>query len=178
MRYEFELSRDSRLLHQYYSLREHCFRRELGLAEFDGSEEVLDRRGHILLILRDGECLGGARISGRVALSTQAQSLALEAEHCCMWERFAVDPRVRSVQLVRAFCRQLIDTSVDLGYQYAMVLSSLRNARYYRRCHAGLGVEFRIHRPVPHCAKGSFAGLEHYLSVSYLRDARALRLAG
>jgi len=39
-------------------------------------------------------------------------------------------------------------------------------------------VEFRIHRPVPHCARGSFAGLEHYLSVSYLRDARPLRLAG
>lgn len=177
MQTEFALSRDNHLLHQYYTLREHCFRRELGLPGFDGSEEEQDRQGQILLILLGGECLGGARISGRVALPSQAGLLDLETDTCCMWERFVVDPRVRTMHLIREFCRHLIEASVELGFQYAMVLSSLRNARFYRRCHAALGVDFRIHRPVPHCAKGSFAGLEHYLSVSYLIDAQEVRMA-
>ncbi|MCB1843426.1 MAG: hypothetical protein KDI09_10730 [Halioglobus sp.] len=161
----------------YYALRERCFRRELGLPEFDGSEEDQDREGEILVALRNGQCIGGARISNRLLMPSQVEMLELDAESCCMWERFVIDPRVRTVQLVRSFCARLIDASLDLGNEHAMVLSSLRNARFYRRCHSALGVGFKIHRPVPHCAQGSFAGLEHYLSVAYLGERQPLRLA-
>ena len=94
-----------------------------------------------------------------------------------MWERFVIDPAVRTVYFVREFVAQLIEVSREHGFQNAMVLSSLRNARFYRRCHTALGVAYQIHRPVPHLAQGAFAGLEHYLSVSHLDDQRALRLA-
>ncbi len=177
MSIEFVVAPGARHKRAYYALREQCFRRELGLPDFDGSEEDQDREGELLVALLDGECIGGARISDRVALASQVDLLELDAERCCMWERFVIDPRVRTIQLVRGFCARLIDASMELGYEHAMVLSSLRNARFYRRCHSALGVGFRIHRPVPHCAQGSFAGLEHYLSVAYLGERQPLRIA-
>jgi hypothetical protein len=49
---EFKVSHEPDLLRQYYSLRERCFRQELGLPDFDGSEEQQDRQGIILLALK------------------------------------------------------------------------------------------------------------------------------
>lgn len=178
MSIEFKLSRNTTYLDQYYALRERCYRRELGIAEFDGTEEEQDRQGQILLALRDGECIGGVRIGPYVSWPSQLESLGLEAERCCMWERFVIEPRVRTGHLFRDFCSHLIGYSIELGFRHAMVLSSLRNARFYRRYHSELGVEFRIHRSVPHCAGDCFAGLEHYLSLAYLEAGETLKMAG
>jgi hypothetical protein len=172
----FELSRNPRLLEQYYGLREHCFRKELGLPDFDGSEEKRDRQGQILLAVQDGRCIAGVRISPHVLLQSQIQQLGLEHDTCCMWERFVFHPAVRSMQLIREFTAYLIEISRGTGFQHAMVLSSLRNARFYRLCHSALGVGFQIHRHVPHCARGKFSGLEHYLSVANLQDKKPLRI--
>ena len=45
---EFEVSRDVHALQQYYALRERCYRQELQLAAFDGSEDERERQGLIL----------------------------------------------------------------------------------------------------------------------------------
>ena len=177
MSLEFIVTRDPGLLGQYYTLREQCFRRELGLPRFDGGEEDRDTQGQILLAVAGGQCIGGARISAQVTLPSQANQLQLERDACCMWERFVIDPAVRTVQLVREFCGHLVVASADNGYEHAMVLSSLRNARFYRRCLWAVGVDFQIHRPVPHCAQGAFAGLEHYLSVARVGETQPLSAA-
>lgn len=177
MSIEFKLTRNPHLLAQYYALREQCFREELGLPDFDGSEEKEDRQGRILLAVQNGRCIGGARISPTVSLKSQVQQLKLTQGACCMWERLVIDPVVRTVQMIRDFCAYLIQCSRQTGYHHAMVLSSLRNARFYRQCHSALGVGFKIHRHVPHSAKGSFAGLEHYLSVAHLQEIQPLRIA-
>lgn len=174
---EFTVRRDTQALQQYYSLRERCYRQELQLAAFDGSEDEQDRKGLILLILSNGHCVGGARISPQVTLASQLELVTLNHGTCCMWERLVIDPTVRTVYLVREFVVHLINATRDNGFENAMVLSSLRNARFYRRCHTAVGIDFKIHRPVPHCAVGAFAGLEHYLSVAYLERRKALRLA-
>ena len=173
---EFKLTREPHLLEQYYALREQCFREELDLPDFDGSEEECDRKGHILLAIQDGRCIGGARISPSVTLKSQVQQLDLTQGACCMWERFVFDPAVRTVQMIRNFCAYLIHYSRKTGYHHAMVLSSLRNARFYRQCHSALGVAFNIHRHVPHSAQGAFAGLEHYLSVAHLQAVQPVRV--
>jgi hypothetical protein len=121
--------------------------------------------------------VGGIRISSHITLSSHVELLGLDQGTCCMWERFVIDPAVRTVYFVREFVANLILVTRDNGFENAMVLSSLRNARYYRRCHTALGVDFKIHRPVPHCALGAFAELEHYLSVAYLERRKSLRLA-
>lgn len=177
MSIELKLTRDPVLLKQYYALREQCFQEELGLNEFDGSEDDQDRRGRILLATRNGRCIGGARISSTVILPSQLQQLQLRRDTCCMWERFVFDPAERCLQLIRDFIAHLIEVSREAGYHHAMILSSLRNARFYRRCHTALGVDYQIHRQVPHLAQGTFAGLEHYVSISDLRNPRPRKMA-
>jgi hypothetical protein len=174
---QFELCQDPLLLRQYYQLREACFRRELGLPGFDGSEEQHDRQGLILIAHQDGQCIGGARISSNVPAARHLHKLDLAADACCIWERFVMDPAVRTVQMVRDFCAHLIEASRVSGYQHALVLSSLRNARFYRQCHSALGVGFKIHGSMPDCAEGEFARLEHYLSVAQLHEEPVLSLA-
>lgn len=177
MTIEFELCRNTSLLEQYYQLREQCYRKELRLPEFNGAEDDLDRQGQILIARQGNRCIGGARISPQVPLDKQLRELQLHPAACCIWERLVVDPSVRSVQLMRDFCTHLIGVSRTAGYHYALVLSSLRNARLYRQHHSALGISFQIHRSAPDCAQGPFSGLEHYLSVSHLQDGLALEMA-
>jgi len=174
---EFEVSRDPGLLQQYYSLRERCFRTDLGIESFDGSEEPQDQRGQILLAHINGRVIGGARISSEVPASQHITELNLARPVCCVWERFVLDPGRRSINLAREFLARLIEVSHLLGYEHALMLSSLRNARFYRACHTALGITFEIHKPVPEFATGEFAGLEHYLSVAYLSKREQLHLA-
>ena len=94
-----------------------------------------------------------------------------------MWERFVFDPAVRTVQMIRDFFTHLVAITKEVGFHHAMVLSSLINARFYRKFSTPLGVEYKIHRHVPHSAKGAFAGLEHYLSVAHLQNAQPLGIA-
>lgn len=176
MAIEFKVTRDPHLLDQYFKLRQECFRKELGITDFDGSEDEQDRNGQIFLAIEDGNCIAGARISSSVALKSQVQQLKMERDSCCMWERFAFHPAMRKIQIMYDFCTRLVEASRDAGYHHAMVLSSLKNARFYRRCHTAMGIAFHIHRQVPHCAEGTFAGLEHYLSVATLRSVDALAL--
>lgn len=177
MSLEFLITRDATVLNQYYELREHCFRCELGLDDFDGSEDEQDRRSQIMVALKDGNVVGGVRISPHITLASQLEQLGLSREVCCMWERFAIAPVMRTLDVFRHFSDNLVNVSRETGYQNAMVLSSLPNARFYRRCHSALGVKFQIHRHVPHCAQGIFSGLEHYLSVAHLERPQPLRIA-
>lgn len=170
MSIEFKISRDPQLLSQYYALREHYFREELGIPDFDGSEDEMDRQGQIFLAIQDGRVVGGARISAQLPAQGYHHELDLIPENCCMWERFFLDKTVRTLQLFRDFCVHLVRATRMLGYRHAMMLSSLRNARFYRQCHTAMGIGFQIHRNVQDCAQGTFAGLEHYLSVSRLQE--------
>ncbi len=173
----FELSKNPSLLQQYYALRETAFREEIGIDTFDGSEEPADREGHILIAHKDGKCVGGARIAPRRVKATECDELALTSTRCCAWERAVLDPEIRTIRLARDFFSHLIDMSKALGYDHSIMVSSLRNARYYRACHTALGFEFKIHRPAPEYASGKFEGLEHYLSVSHLTGAQIARRA-
>jgi hypothetical protein len=61
----FEVTTDQLLLQQYYRLREVAFREEIGISDFDGSEEPADRKGDIFVAHQGGRCIGGIRISPR-----------------------------------------------------------------------------------------------------------------
>lgn len=168
----FEVTRDPDLLDQYYRLRERCFRKELKAHSFDGSEEAEDRSGHIL-VARSGEALvAGIRIAPACPDSAIPIELAADSQSICIWERLVCHPEQRSAQVSRDFLRQLIHHCRRLGYEFAVVLSSLDRARYYRLSHSALGVPFDIVRPAPEFAKGAFMSMEHYLSVSYLGNTQ------
>ena len=176
MTIKVELTRSPGLLQQYYALRQQCFREDLGISDFDGSESMRDRLGHILLAHEDGRCIGGVRISSELEVSNIISDLDLHENACCMWERFVIDPTFRSLKFTRHFIAHLIKTSDTLGFHHGIVLSSLRNARFYKACHTALGVTFEIDRHLPDYGADDFAGLEHYLSISHLREPVRLHL--
>ncbi len=161
----FEVSRDRGLLNQYYALREACFRKELGIPDYDGSEEEKDRKGHILIAHKEGKCVGGIRISSQLPADEHLQDLDVDTRTSCTWERFVFHPDERSVQFSREFLGNLIDICHKLDYRHAVVVSSLRNARFYRLFHTALGIPFEIVRAAPEFAQGAFADLEHYVSA-------------
>ena len=104
--------------------------------------------------------------------------LPIPSDRCCVWERGALHPEYRSTDLALGFCASLLDTSRELGYVHAVALSSLRNARFYRKCHSFLGVEYSIHQKLKTPADSGFAGLEHYISITDLQpQATPLKLA-
>ena len=184
MSIEFKLSRDPQLLEQYFQLREDCFRQDLGLSGFDGSADDRDMQGQIFLVHQDGQCIGGTRISSQLPDPVQGylNDLNMEPHACCIWERAVLSPAARTQQFFRDFCTNLHKASSVLGYDHALVLSTLPISRFYRQCHASLGVDFNIHRHVPECAQGAFADLEHYLSVvnlqkENLHGVRSLQIA-
>lgn len=172
----FELTQDPYLLHQYYQLREECYRKELGMPDFDGSEEEQDRQGKVLLGHRNGECFGGARICSQIPQKL-IDELGYTPLSCCIWERFALSKEARKVQSFRDFCSGMIEASREAGYREALVLSSMRNARFYRQYYTARGLNFQIMGRLPEYAKGSFTNLEHYLSVAQIHQPEPIKIA-
>ena len=68
MQVVYELSNEPKFLNQYYRLREECYRVDLKLSEFNGSEEAQDRTGRILIVRRGDRLIGGARICNASSL--------------------------------------------------------------------------------------------------------------
>ena len=174
----YELSNEPKFLNQYYQLREKCYRVDLKLAKFNGAEEQQDLTGNILIARRGERCIGGARIHNASSLLDAIPELQLPSENSCVWERFCLDPEIRSTALARDFCAKLIEYSRGFGFEHAVILSSLRNARFYRQCHSALGVPFTIAKKLHGAEPEQFAGLEHYLSFSTLQSqSQFLRMA-
>jgi GNAT superfamily N-acetyltransferase len=174
----YELSSEPKYLNQYYELREKCYRVDLKLAAFNGAEEQRDRTGQILIARQGEKCIGGARISDAASLLDALPGLQLPSDNSCVWERFCLDPTIRSTALAKDFLAKLIEYSRDFGFEHAVLLSSLRNARFYRLCHSALGVEFTIASKLHAAEPEQFAGLEHYLSFSTLQpDNQMLQMA-
>ncbi len=122
--------------------------------------------------------MGGARISANTEslfsdLSTTDLMLMLDLApgKCCIWERLALSQSMREHQRQPEFCEQLLRVSKSLGYDYAFMVSSVRNARFYRICHSSLNVEFQICHELKWQPTGAFAHLEHVLSVAHLHSA-------
>lgn len=181
MTLKHELTKDPALLEQYYRIRETCFRRELGIADFDGSEDARDRRSQIL-IARDGKrCIGGTRITGHhpgslhpVPLQEEGfdlvaalPGLRLAQTAFCQWGRLALDPEYRTTRVLRQYCNAMIDASRTLGFTYSLVVTDINRARLYKRLFSVLGYRYDIVRDVRIPAEAGFDGLPHLLGVGY-----------
>ncbi|MFK8043090.1 GNAT family N-acetyltransferase [Congregibacter sp.] len=171
----FEITQDPALLDQYYALRERCFREELKVQDFDGSEQAEDRSGHILIARLGDSLVGGMRIAPACPHPAISAELAAKSDSICIWERLVCHPEKRSTQVSQNFLGHLIHHCRRLGYECAVVLSNLVRARYYRISHNALGIPFDILRPAPEFAAGAFSSMEHYLSVSSFGDRPGVR---
>ncbi len=184
MQISYEITKDSRLLNEYYQVREHCYQQELKLPSFDGSEEPEDREGYIFVAKNNDYCLGGARITDNVEALLSNMSLCdlmlkldMVPGTCCAWERLAVSHEFRDSRSQPEFCDQLVSASRSLGYDYALMVSSVKNARFYRLCHSMLNIPFKICSQIKCAPSGAFSQLEHVLSVAQLKPDRVANVA-
>ena len=183
MSIRFEISTEPELLKSYYHIRQACFRKDLGLSGFDGSEDQYDRLGSIL-IARDGDhCIGGMRISG----STPQQRVQLPVEHqvpqvrrlinritgpdssYCQWTRLAILSEYRSMELMKQLCEAVYIASTELGYQLSFNIAGHLQARLYKQIYSSLGYDHQIAKDIQVNAEDGFDGLPHQLSVTRLQ---------
>jgi len=181
MTLECELTTEPALLEQYYRIRENCFRRELGIEGFDGSEDARDRRSHILVARVGGRCIGGTRITGRhpgslhpvpleeegLDLVSALPGLRLAQSSFCQWGRLALDPEYRTPEVLRRYCSAMIEASRGLGYAYSVVVTDINRGRLYKRLFSVLGYHYDIVRGLRIPAEARFGGLPHLLGVGY-----------
>jgi hypothetical protein len=177
----YELTNDPSLLGQYYRIRERCFRRELGIEDFDGSEDARDRRSDILVARVGSRCIGGTRITGRhpeslhpvpveeegLDLVTALPDLRLAERSFCQWGRLALDPEYRTHEVLRRYCNAIIEASRALGYAYSVVVTDINRARLYKRLFSVLGYHYDIVRGLCIPAEAGFDQLPHLLGVGY-----------
>jgi hypothetical protein len=59
---EIFCTKDPKILQQYYDLRHNSYRDDNGWRDFNGAENDFDRQGHIVIAMKNGEVISGARL--------------------------------------------------------------------------------------------------------------------
>lgn len=177
-------TRDASLLAQYYLLRERTFRRELGLAGFQGGEESWDWASDIVVARKGKRCIGGARITASTPerrqnlpleadgmhLSSALPSLQLPVAGYAQVTRLAIDERERTPQLLQHFGAALVTHARRVGCDYLIGVSGMARSRIYRRIFRAQGLNYRINHEYVLPVAAEFAGLPHVLGFVTLRN--------
>lgn len=146
-RVTFEVTRDPALLQQYYNLREHVYRDDLGLKDFCGAEDQYDIDGEIVVARLGGEVVGGARIN--YSRPENPKLLVLEENQfkmqdlfpeChlvdkvyCEFSRLVIKKEHRYAgKLLGAFLRVMVIQAQNNDAEYLFTVSPLRQAALYR----------------------------------------------
>lgn len=170
-------------LQQYYQIRQSCFRQELGIRTFDGSEDEFDRSGYLLIARDQQRCIGGVRLSisspqspGLLPLESDGfrlqalfPELARNRESYSQWTRLALLPEYRAADILKQMALRLIWQARRLGCSYAFNVAGMNRARLYQRLHRIQGFHYEILRGLEIPAEAGFRGLEHLLSVGHLQ---------
>lgn len=187
MTISFELSDDPVLLAEYFSIREECFRQELGLPDFNGQQDQYDMPGSALIIRDGSACIGGVRLTGchaEAGLPVESESFQLryvcrgfvqEQHRVCQWSRLAVKSSERNRVDVLKLCETLVDVARDQGYHYAFYVSGDARTRLFKKLHMRLGCDYQVLRNVQLPAEEGFERLPHLLSVARL-DGQLIEL--
>jgi hypothetical protein len=184
MHVTIELTKDPELLHQYYELRERSFQDKLGIAQFDGTEEELDKSSDILVARIGDRCIGGVRICGvddsdKLPLEDKAgyleqklPTLDMQDAGLCQWMRFTLCPEmdIPIAYIQDQFMYAAAQISKALGYKYGFCVSSRIHHRYYKRALSRFGYDYWDCGDVTVDKKGEFDDLEHLLYMTDLHS--------
>jgi len=184
MNLNIELTKDGELLAQYYKLREKSFREMLGISEFNGAEEELDRSSDILIARVGSRCIGGIRICGAHqsvkiplekysgSLAQQLTSLDLSQLGYCQWMRCTIcpDDGMPRAFIQHQFILATVLYSAALGYSYGFCASSRAHHRFYKRILTKFGYEYCDCDGVAINKEREFTNLEHVLYVADLQS--------
>ncbi len=142
----YEFTTDRALLHQYYQLREHMYRKAFKTDKFVGQEDVYDKLSHILIARRGKLCVGGMRITVREAdevfdlpMETSGFSLknALPELDLGMYRhaeisRFAILDSEEDKEILYNMCKVLYDKLLQLEVDYGFARCTKLMARSWK----------------------------------------------
>jgi len=180
MQLSFELTNHPLLLKNYYRIRESCFRKDLGLVDFNGEEDVFDRNG-LTLVIKDGHhCIGGLRLTGNKEhgpgfLPVEQDGFSLKAVchdllsgdvNYCQWSRLVITPEYRNKVDLAKLVEVLVEIAGSLGYNYAFFVSGKTQARFYKRYHQKVGYSYDVLDGIQLPVEAGFEGLPHVIAVS------------
>ncbi len=141
----FEFSRDPALLHQYFRLYEsEC--RVVDVPQFCNAEEEYNRKGHIIVVRKGNQCIGGARISvrsprnpaplpleiGNFRLDSLFPELCAKEMHYAELSRLVLLPEFRTGDITRELFYHFYRKSLAIGIHMMFAAAPLSNARMYR----------------------------------------------
>jgi hypothetical protein len=180
MQLSFELTSHPLLLKNYYRIRESCFRKDLGLVEFNGGEDIFDRNG-LTLVIKDGHhCVGGLRLTGNkehgpgflpveqggFSLKASCHELLAGDVNYCQWSRLVIAPEYRNKVDLVMLVDKMIGIAGSLGYSYAFFVSGKTQARFYKRYHNKVGYSYDVLDDIQLPVEPGFEGLPHVIAVS------------
>ena len=170
---------------QYYQLREMCYRRDLGIDHFDGSEDDYDRDS-IIVIAREGrKVIAGGRLT--ISLPSRPMVLPLEEKGFIMSElfpelklaskvycettRFAIHPDFRSRAISFLINKELLKIGNKNNCFCQFSVAPLKITRNYAIIARKLGLLHKIVEGVMVPYKATYTHLNEEgiaLSITYL----------
>lgn len=151
--YRFTKSKDER--ESYYQLREQTYKKEYGIVR---SEERIDADSEILVIMRGKQCLGGARLTMRVAgeatllpmenqtfkLNECLPKLQLGKVSYAEMSDVIIKPGYRGNRVMEQLYRRVNLKARQLNIRYIFIVTSALAARRHVKSYQGLGFQARL----------------------------------
>jgi hypothetical protein len=189
MQLSFEVTEDPVVLNRYYKIREYCFRKDLGLEDFDGGEDIFDCAGVVLAFFDGDLCIGGVRLNGDSRRLDKNPGLMLPVEHAfsdrrsrfslqselsdiiedaayCQWSRLVIMPEYRNRVNLALLLEKMITVARLYEFGFSFYVSGLTQARLYKRYHEKLGYAYYSLSGFDLPVEEGFETLPHVLSVS------------
>lgn len=178
----YEFTDDPWMIQQYYKIREKCYREDLSLPDFNGGEDFYDKPSYIAVVRKGDRVIGGARIiisapEGRVPLSLEEKGfmmadlfpeLKLEDKSYCEFSRLAILPEHRGMDSLQELLRSLSYKAINVGCGAIFAITSIPQARCYRRMFRLLGLDFETRSDIKVPFKPLYGDMKIVLSVSRL----------
>lgn len=188
----YEVTRDSALLHLYFSLREAMFFNNSSTRHVPGQRDAYDDVSDIMVARRGLQCVGGARLTisspaQRRRLPMEQDDLSpaelfpqLDLEHVGYGElsRFAILPEFHDTAF-SGILRGLIRRAIAEGMQYVFTVLPVSLASVYCESAQELGLRCNISHEIAVTQRDSYEGANMVIGVIdlslQLRDYKASR---
>jgi hypothetical protein len=178
----YEFTKDPALLHQYFAIREYVYKnvqKEMNFEDFSEEESFYDETGMILIARKGKECIGGVRLNYRtpenpIPLSEEDEGFVFSdvyplnplQDSYAEISRMVMMPGHDTYEHTKTFTRMLHEKCIELKIEYVFVLSTIVNARNFRKMARGHGYDCTLFSDIKIPHRKIFRDTKFYLLCS------------
>ncbi len=176
---DYEFTRDTALLHQYYNLREDMFSSVWGLKNFCGQHDAFDDGSEIMIARKGLQCIGGGRLT--ISSPQAPRMLPMEKQDLMLtrlfpeldlgdtsygeFSRLAILPEFRAGAVFPEITRRFIKKAIANGVEYAFNIAPVPLARSYRQAVQLFGLKWDICHSIKVPQREEYEGIQMVISV-------------